>query len=30
MLSLGASSVVGQVMAGLSLMYSRSLRWAST
>ena len=26
MLSLGASSVVGQVMAGLSLMYSRSLR----
>jgi small-conductance mechanosensitive channel len=26
MLSLGASSVVGQVMAGLALMYSRSLR----
>jgi small-conductance mechanosensitive channel len=26
MISLGASSVVGQIMAGLSLMYSRSLR----
>ena len=30
MLSLGASGVVGQIMAGLSLMYSRALRGAST